>query len=167
MYRQSTAGPAAGIQNHPFGEVEIPHEILRDVSNLVGHLECWLNDIPYDRLVDQIIHRDGVIDDHSADDELITVIPGKRKIACNRLTLAVSVGLSAVSSLGFPRVMRSVREHLIDCENVAKVVVLLTDTWNPRLNTEHIRDVVAHARKGRYVIPHLVSGKRILQNSWW
>ena len=97
----------------------------------------------------------------------IIVIPGKRKIACNRLTLAVSVGLSAVSSLGFPRVMRSVREHLIDCENVAKVVVLLTDTWNPRLNTEHIRDVVAHARKGRYVIPHLVSGKRILQNSWW
>jgi len=166
MYRQSTAGPAAGTQNHPFGEVEIPHEILRDVSNLVGRLECWLNDVPYDRLVDKIILRDGVIDDPSVDGGLITVIPGDRKIACNRLTLAVSIGTSTASSRGFPRVMRTVRAHLIDCADIAKIVVLLTDTWNPRMNTEHFRDVVAHARKGRYVVPHLVSGKKISMVEW-
>lgn len=167
MHRQMVANTTADTHGQLFGEMEIPQDILRDVSNLVGRLECWLNDVPYDRFVDQIIRRDGVIDDHSADGELITVIPSEKKIACNRLTLAVSVGLSAASSRGFPRVMRSVREHLIDCENVVKVVVLLTDTWNPRLNTEHICDVIAHARKGRYVMPHLVSGKRILQASWW
>jgi hypothetical protein len=166
MYRQMMANITAGIQNQPIGDSDIPAEILSEVSDLVERIERWLTDMPYDRLVDQITRRDGVIDDHFADGEPISVIPGNRILACTRVMLAVSIGTSSANSLGFPGVMRSVREHLIECENVAKVVVLLTDNWIPRMNTEHIRDVVAHARRGRYVIPHLISGKRILRASW-
>jgi hypothetical protein len=82
------------------------------------------------------------------------------------MTLAISTGISPANSLGFPAVMRSVREYLIDCERMAKAVVLLTDTWSPRHIEEHIGDIRAHARHGRYVVPHLVTGGRVLRVDW-
>lgn len=160
------ANITAGIQNQPFGESDIPVEILGEVSELVERIERWLTDMPYDRLVDRIILRDGTIDHHPRDGDLINVIPGNQKVACTPITLAISAGTSSIRELGFPSVMRSVREHLIDCEQVARVVILLTDTWNPRLNKEHIGDVMAHGRRGRYVLPHLVSGTKIVKVEW-
>jgi len=55
---------------------------------------------------------------------------------------------------------------MIDCERITNLVVLLTDTWGPRQIEEHLRDVYAHARQGRYVVPHLVTGGRILRVDW-
>ncbi|MFZ4819426.1 MAG: hypothetical protein ACOYLU_12335 [Limisphaerales bacterium] len=160
------ANITAGIQNQPFGEPDIPGEILREVSELVERIERLLTDFPYDRLVDRIIRRDGNIGHHTEGGDVINVIPGNQKLACTRMTLAMSTGISPASSLGFPNVMRSVREYLTDCERMAKVVVILTDTWNPRHIEEHIGDIRAHARHGRYVIPHLVTGGRVLRVDW-
>jgi hypothetical protein len=166
MYRQMMASITAGIQTQPFGELDIPEEILTEVSSLVERIECWLRDAPYDSVLDRVIRRDGVIRHHSEGGEVINVIPGTQKVACTRLTLAMSTGISPSSSLGFSSVMRSVREYLIDCERMAKAVVLLTDNWSPRHIEEHIGDIRAHARHGRYVVPHLVTGGRVLRVDW-
>ena len=166
MYRKMMENITAGVQRQPFAEQELPQEIQRVVSNLVERLASRLREEPYDRLVDRIVRREGTIGHHSEDGELINVIPGEQKLACTRITLAISTGLSPVSSIGFPSVMRAVREYLIDCERMAKAVVLLTDTWSPRHIDEHLRDIRAHARHGRFVVPHLVNGNQILQVEW-
>ncbi len=160
------ANITAGIQNQPLGESDIPAEIISEVSELVERMERSLTDYPYDRLVDQIIRRDGAIGHHAEGGDVINVIPGNQRLACTRMTLAMSNGISPASSLGFSNVMRSIREYLIDCERMAKVVVLLTDTWSPRHIEEHIGDIRAHARHGRYVVPHLVTGGRVLRVDW-
>ncbi len=166
MYRKMMANITAGIQSQPFGELEIPGEILSEVSPLIERIERWLADFPYDRLVDQIIRRDGVFGHHAEGGDVISVIPGNQRLACTRMALAMSTGISPAGSLGFPTVMRSVREYLIDCERMAKAVVLLTDTWSPRHIDEHTGDIRAHARHGRYVVPHLVTGGRVLRVEW-
>jgi hypothetical protein len=166
MYRQMMANITAGIQSQPFNDLDIPGEILSEVADLVERIERWLTDVPYDRLVDRIIRRDGAIGHHVEGGDVINVIPGNQQVACTRITLAMSTGISPSSSLGFPNVMRSVREYLIDCERMAKAVVLLTDAWSPKHIEEHIGDIRAHARHGRYVVPHLVSGGRVLRLDW-
>lgn len=166
MHQKMMANITADIQKQHFGDFDIPEEILADVSDFIERIDRWLTDISYKSLVDQMIHGEGVIGHHARDGGLINVIPGNQKVACTRLALAMSTGTSLVSELGFPSVMRSVREHLIDCEQVARAVILLTDTWNPRLNKEHFGDVMAHARRGRYVVPHLVSGTKVVRVEW-
>lgn len=160
------ANITAGIQSQPFGESDIPGEILSEVSELVERIERGLTDMPYDRLVDRIIRRDGAYGHPAEGGEVINVIPGNQKVACTRITLAMSTGISPASSLAFRNVVRSVREYLIDCERMAKAVVLLTDTWSPRHIEEHIGDIRAHLRHGRYVIPYLISGRRLLAVDW-
>jgi hypothetical protein len=166
MYRQMMARITSDIENQLLDELEIPQDVLGEVSDLVGHIDGLLADSSYDRLVHQIMQRDWALSNQSPAGESINVIPGQEKVACSRVTLAVSTGFSAASSIGFPRVMRSVREYLIDCQRMAKAVVLLTDTWSPRHIDEHIGDIQAHARNGRYVIPYLVTGGRILRVDW-
>lgn len=166
MYRQMMANITAGIHKDPFGELDVPGELLDEVTDLVGRIERWLTDVPYDRLIDRIIRRDWDIGHRAEGGDVINVIPGGQKIACTRVALAMSIGTSAVGSLGFPSVMRSVRQHLIDCERMTKIVVLLTDTWGPRHLAEHVGDIRAHARHGRYVVPHLVTGSRVLRVDW-
>jgi hypothetical protein len=166
MYRKMMAKITAGIQNQFYGDIDIPREILCEVSDIVEKVERCLTEVPYDRLIDRIIGRDGAIGHPIEGGEAINVIPGSQKVACSRITLAVSTGISPVGALGFPGVMRAIREYLIDCERIAKGVVLLTDTWSPRHIEEHIGDIRAHARHGRYVFPHLVTGGRVLRVDW-
>ena len=166
MYRQMMANITAGIQNQSFGELNIPEEIVSEVSDLVERIERRLTDVPYDCLIDQIIRRDAAIGHHAEGGNVINVIPGNQRLACTRITLAMSTGISLASSLSLPSVMRSVREYLIDCERMAKAVVILTDTWSPRHIGEHIGDIRAHARHGRHVVPYLVTGARVLRVDW-
>lgn len=156
----------AGIQNQSFGGLDVPEDIITEVSVLMERVERWLADVPYDRLVDRVIRRDGTIGHPAEGGDVINVIPGDQKLACTRITLAMATGVSPANALGFSNVMRSVREYLIDCERMAKVVVLLTDTWNPRHIEEHIGDIRAHARHSRYVVPHLVTGCRTVRLDW-
>lgn len=106
------------------------------------------------------------------DDQLFSLLGSTRndeepeKVACTRAALAVCTGMSPPSRLGFPNVMRTVREYLIDCARISEVVVLVTDVWSPRHVEEHLRDVLAHQRQGRFVVPHLVSGRRLLRLDW-
>jgi len=166
MYRKMMANITAGIESQSFGDTDIPAEILGEVSDLVDRIQRFLTDFPYDRLVDQIIRRDGAFGHHAESGDVINVIPGNQRLACTRMTLAMSTGISPASSFGFTNVMRSVREYLIDCQRMTKVVVFVTDTWSPRHIEEHLGDIRAHSRNGRYVVPHLVTGGRVLRVDW-
>lgn len=166
MYRQMMENITAGIQPHSLSGLSLPEEILREVSTIVDRINGWLSDTSYDRLIDRIVRRDGALGHPADGGNVINVIPGDQRVACTRIMLAMSTGISPVNWLAFPSVMRSVREYLIDCEKVAKVVILLTDSWSPRHIEEHIKDIQAHARQGRYVLPHLVTGDRVLRVDW-
>ena len=166
MYQSMMENIVSGAPWLLFGEYELPMEIQRAASELVERLESQLRGVPYGQLVDQILRGEGIDNHPFGDGEFHNVIPGEHKLACTRVTLALSTVSHRGNSLSFPVVMRSVREYLIDCERMARAVVLLTDTWNPRHIQEHIRDVHAHARQGRFVIPHLVTGNQIVRVEW-
>jgi len=148
------------------GDLDPPPELLEEVAELVKRIEACLRESPFDDLVDRLTNRDDDLGFPSGGGVPINVIPGTHKLACTALTLALAKGISPGSRLGFTNVMRTVRAYLIDCERIAKAVLLLTDTWSPRHTEEHLEDVYAHARQGRYVIPHLVTGDRIHRVEW-
>ena len=166
MFRQMMDNITAGVTQHRSTELELPMEIERTISELVHRLQNRLAEGTYGELVDYLVRRQGISDHSQAEGDTINVIPGQQRLACTRITLAVSTGTSSTGALGFQSVMRAVREHMIDCERMTKAVILLTDTWNPRHVEEHIRDIHAHSRHGRFVVPHLVTGNRILRVDW-
>lgn len=165
MYQKMMEAITAGIPSLRTQGSELPGELERVVKSLVELLERRLSDIPFRSLAEQI-ERGAWPHVGSFSGEAVTLIPGDDKVACTRAALAVCTGTSPTARLGFPSVMRSVREYLIDCERVSEVVVLVTDVWSPRHIEEHLRDVLAHQRHGRYVVPHLVSGRRLLRLDW-
>jgi hypothetical protein len=50
-------------------------------------------------------------------------------------------------ALGFPAIMRQVREHLIRC-SVTQSVIVLCDHWHPTILDEHLGDLRAHHDRG-------------------
>ena len=163
---QNSTNTAEGIQDLPSRDWNVPGEILSKVSSLVDVLEGSLANLPYDRLIQEIIGRGGDIVNHNETGIVFNVIPSNQKIACSQITLALSTGISPKSPFGLPSIMRSVREYLIDCEHIAEIVVLLTDYWNPKLIEESMGDILAHARHNRFIVPHLVTGSRICRVDW-
>ena len=166
MFRQMMNNITASVTQPSYSELELPMEMERTISELVHRLQSRLAEGTYGELVDCLVRRQGISHQSLSEGDTINVIPDQQRLACTRLTLAVSTGASPTSSLGFQSVMRAVREHMIDCERMTKAVILLTDAWNPRHIEEHIRDIHAHSRHGRFVVPHLVTGNRILRVDW-
>lgn len=56
-------------------------------------------------------------------------------------------------------VMRQVRQHLLRCVDTTRVVLLLTDHWNPKDIDESQGDLLVHASRplGAVILPILVS----------
>lgn len=166
MYLSNKASMVSRSHRNALGDLDPPPELLEEVAELVKRIEACLRETPFDDLVDRLTNRDDDLGFPAGGGVPINVIPGTHKLACTALTLALAKGISPGSRLGFTNVMRTVRAYLIDCERIAKAVVLLTDTWSPRHTEEHLEDVYAHARQGRYVVPHIVTGDRILRVQW-
>jgi len=156
----------AGMARHLDGDLVLPSDIEDVVAAIVRRLEGQLRDGSYRDLVERVLRPDGMSHFPISGGELINIIPGNQITACTRIAVAVATGSSPTNSVGFPSVMRAVREYMIDCERMAKAVVLITDTWNPRQIDEHIRDIRAHQRQGRFLVPHLAAGGRIHRVDW-
>ena len=75
----------------------------------------------------------------------INLIPGQPGASCQPLLLAVSRGDR--KPIGFPDVLRQVREHLIRCPGTRSVIVLC-DYWHPGILNEHLGDLRAHHDRG-------------------
>ena len=165
MYEPTAGGPAITSPQLPWRGDALPEELERLVADIVGRLERRLSDQSYGSLLGQIDRGRWEVPPTAAG-EAITLIPGDGKTACTRAALAVCAGTSPKGRLGFPSVMRSVREYLIDCERIARLAIVVTDVWSPKHLEEHLRDVWAHHRQGRFVVPYLVAGERLNRLGW-
>jgi hypothetical protein len=74
----------------------------------------------------------------------INVIPGTHPDDCRRVLLAVSRGAGRKGSLGFERIMQMVKQHLIRCGQITRLVVFLCDNWDTQsfedLHSDELRE---------------------------
>jgi hypothetical protein len=165
MYESNVGGAAITSPRLHWRGDRLPDELERLVADIVARLEERLLHQSYRSLQDEI-ERGRWDPPPAPSGEPITLIPGDGKAACTQAALAICSGTSARGRLGFPSVMRSVREYLIDCERIARVAIVVTDVWSPKHLDEHLRDVWAHHRQGRFVVPFLVAGGRLNRLGW-
>ena len=149
-------------------QAEIRSEIRDRVSVLIDALRRMLSDFDFDRVRD-ILASEGHLYPGMGDDGGIVVIPGDSPARCAPIVLAIAKGRDGRSRYGLPNVMREVRAHLIQCFEIAEVVVLLTDRWDPDIMKESEADFSAYASRpsGAKVIIPIVSWKRQLTAYDW
>lgn len=81
-------------------------------------------------------------------DDRINIVPGYDKVACKPVLLAFAKGSDVRSKLAFENVMKSVKQHLIDCQDIVKLVVFVTDTWDSRkFMSDHYGELSSWRRK--------------------
>ncbi len=154
-------------------------ETLARVEQLIEDLHRALSDYDLDELFDALGNGEDLIQGirpggmsrggfpGSGGD--IIVIPGREPGYCAPIVLALARGRTGRASQRVPSVMREVRAHLISCFEIAEVVILLTDQWDPALLKESEPDFSAHAARpvGRKVLIPLVAWKRQLTGYAW
>ena len=92
----------------------------------------------------------------------INLIPSERTSTCTSTLLPVAKGRGARNSFSFDNVMQSVKKHLIDCQNVVKLVVVVSDTWDSSsFTSKHADELAAWRRRG---IRFIFSGVGIPRN---
>jgi hypothetical protein len=149
-------------------DAEIRPETRDRVRRLIDELRRVLSDYDVDRIRD-ILASGGQLFPGMGEDGGIVVIPGDGPGHCAPIVLAIAKGKDGRSRYGLPNVMREVRAHLIHCFEIAEVVILLTDRWDPDLMKESEGDFSAYASRsqGRKVIIPIVSWKRQLTAYEW
>ena len=137
-------------------ESDVSDNDYAEVRRTLEGLERVLHEVPFGDLSDVLGDWGGM---HPFAD--INIIPSAgRKGACHNTLLATASG-SGTSRKGFLGIMRQVRRHLIDCFGKTRVVILLTDTWDPAKFRESRADIEAHRRRGVVFITGVVSGRSI------
>jgi hypothetical protein len=141
---------------------------LPRVEQLIDALRSALADYEIDELVDALAT------DHSplrgmASRGDVVLIPSRGHGVCAPIVLAIARGRDGRSPQSVPSVMREVRAHLISCFEIAELVLLLTDRWDPDLLRESEPDFSAHAARtgSRKVLIPLVAWKRQLTAYVW
>lgn len=144
-----------------------PDTLVR-VRRLIQDLRAVLGDYGIDKLLDSIGSDDCPIRDVMRDGSIV-VIPGRGQGSCAPIVLALARGRDGRSPQGVPSVMREVRAHVITCFEMAEVVLLLTDRWDPDLLRESVPDFKAHAARpvARKVLIPLVGWKAQLTAYPW
>ncbi len=147
---------------------DLQPETLARVEELIDALRSALTDYEIDGLIDALAT------DHSplrgmAGRGYVVLIPSRGHGSCAPIVLAIARGRDGRSPQSVPSVMREVRAHLISCFEIAEVVLLLTDRWDPDLLRESEPDFGAHAARtgSRKVLIPLVAWKRQLTTYVW
>jgi hypothetical protein len=115
-------------------------------ATVLERLVQAIGEIGYEEFIEDVSSSDF----HGGRDSLvgasaINLIPSQIRGPCRSLLLAVSKGDK--KALGFPSIMRQVREHLIRCKETLSVIILC-DHWNPSMLDEHLGDLRAHHDRG-------------------
>jgi hypothetical protein len=147
---------------------EIRPETRNRVVALIDEIRRVLSDYDIDRIRD-ILASGGQLFPKMGEDGGIVVIPGEGPGHCAPIVLAIAKGKDGRSRHALPSVMREIRAYLIRCFEIAEVVILLTDRWDPDLMKESEADFSAYASRsrGRKVIIPIVSWKRQLTVYDW
>lgn len=124
-------------------DVDLARRVLERISNAVSELG-------YDYFVEDISSHDFLGgEDSPIGSNRINLIPSLHKGACHPILVAVSRGVHRTAALGFPKVMRGVKTHLIECADKTKVTIVLCDHWDSKsFMNEHFDELRAHNRKG-------------------
>ena len=120
------------------------------LNRLLNRIADAIGELGYDYFAEDISARDFVGgDDSPVGRSQINLIPSRQKGACHAVLVAVSRGASSSAATGFPKIMRQVKTHLIDCAGVTRVVIILCDQWDSKgFMDEHFEELRAHCRRG-------------------
>ncbi len=117
------------------------------MQHVLTRIAAAVSDFSYDEFVDDVLaetFRSG--EDSPIGSGEINLIPSNDRGACRSVLIAVSKGDK--KAIGFQSIMRQVREHLIECWEQTRIVIVLCDHWSKGMLDGHIRDVRAHHRRG-------------------
>jgi hypothetical protein len=105
-----------------------------DVYGLWEELARLFSQIDFDDIVEDL--KGGIPPFGPGVDDRINIVPGDEKVACKPVLLAFARGSGGGSGkttkFAFENVMKNVKQHLIDCQDVLRLVVVVTDTWDSR-----------------------------------
>jgi hypothetical protein len=121
-------------------------DVRGTARHVLGRITEAIAEIGYDAFVEDLTSGDfrgGA--DSLVGASAINLIPSAVRGPCQMLLLAVSKGDK--KALGFPAIIRQVREHLIRCP-VTQSVIVLCDHWHPAILDEHLGDLRAHHDRG-------------------
>jgi hypothetical protein len=123
-----------------------PHD-RQTVGRVLARVQAAVADFGYDNFVEDVSASDFLGGDDSAvGSGAINLIPSECKGPCCTTLLAVSKGTKR--ALGFPSIVKQVREHLIRCQGTTRVVIVLCDHWFPGMLDDHLGDLRAHHDRG-------------------
>lgn len=133
-------------------DLQLANRVLSRIADAVEELgyECFAEDLSSRDFLGS--------DDSPVGSDRVNVIPSRHKGACHSIVVAVAQGASRTTGTGFPRIMRRLKTHLIECASTTRVAIVLCDQWDSRsFADEHFDELRAHYRKGvRFVF--LVAG---------
>ena len=142
--------------------IELDGETLTDVEMWIERLSWQLEELGWDKIIRELNKNRKYA---SAEDLFghpnINVIPGAAKSACHPAVIALASGTGRHStSLG--SVLNKLSEHLLECDGITKLAVLVTDTIDPRFMEERKRLFEIHReRKGVQFVLLLVRDRSL------
>jgi hypothetical protein len=117
-----------------------------DLFGIWNELAELFGQIDFDDLVEDLQH--GIPPFSPGGNDQINIVPGDRKVACKPVLLALARGGGKSGKFAFENVMRAVKEHLIECQDILKLVVFVTDTWDSRKFLEdHFGELASWRRR--------------------
>lgn len=138
------------------------------VERLIDTLRSVLSDYDLAEVID-ILSRGGELSPELEPGGGIVMLPSNGVDRCAPVVLAVAKGRGSRSRYCLPNVMRAVRAYLIQCFEIAEVIILLCDRWDPDIMRESETDFFAHASRsiGRKVLIPVVCWKHKLTIYNW
>jgi hypothetical protein len=130
-----------------------------NLAEMLFQIDEALRNLQYREFFDQLRH--GVHENSAliGSRHPINLIPSDSQGSCCPVLLAFASGDRAVSRRSPRRgssaaeTCQAIREHLIHCHSITKVVVLITDTWVERSFADSLPDFRAHAARGVRFLP--------------
>ena len=122
-------------------------ELGDEVYGIWEELAGLFGQIDFDDIIEDL--KDGFPPFGPGEEDRINIVPGDGKVACKPVLLAFAKGSGSRGKFAFDNVMKAVKQHLIDCHDVLKLVVIVTDTWDSRkFMEEHFGEFSSWRRRG-------------------
>jgi hypothetical protein len=149
-------------------DIQWPDGLQDEVRNILYRVLSGVSDFGFDGYCDRVLSDGGQWGPGSmvGSGRRIPLIPGQGNASCDVLAVALARGTTATSAQGLPKVLHAVNEHMINCSSIVKVVLLLTDSWSPRVVSPHEGAFKAHRQQGRVLLPLLVSRQTLGEIGW-
>lgn len=125
----------------------LDEKVLETLNKMLSRIGTAINEIGYEQFIGDLVDKDFQCgDDTLVGTAEIDLIPGHDTDQYHSVLLAVSK--DDKRAIGFPKIMKRVREHLIRAKNAVKAVVVISDYWWSGMLDDHLGDLQAHHANG-------------------